>query len=150
MIEFKLRGGEYHLYLNGIGLFNIYGKFGQVGNLLDLIEPNNKAGYEATIWILCELSVQGEMYRRLNGYAAEEPLNYHRTLTQVQPHEIRAIKTAVVEALKEGFLREHAVAEDFDPWLEEIESAEGVKKKSRFRSILEHLRQVLASLFRKA
>lgn len=150
MITFKLRGGEYHLYLNGIGLFEIYAKFGQVNNLLDLIEPNTKAGYEATIWILCNLSVQGELYRRLQGYKAEEPLNYHRTITQVQPHEIKAIKTAVIEALREGFIRKHAVAEDFDPWLDEIESTEGVKKKSLFLSILERLRRVWVSLFGKA
>lgn len=135
MIELELRGGTYHLYLNGTALFDIYGKFGQVRNLLDLVEPFTREGYEATIWILCELSTQGELYRRLQGYEKAEPLNYLKTLTQVQPYEIPGIKAAVIEALREGFIREHASAEAYDPWLDEIEESSGAKKTNHFSGV---------------
>lgn len=151
MIEFELRGGTYHLYLNGTALFDIYEKFGQVRNLLDLVEPFTREGYEATIWILCELSVQGELYRRCLGYEKSDTLNYLKTVAQVQPHEIPAIKAAVIEALREGFIREHASPEDYDPWLEEIEEKSGAKKNASLcRSIIARLRRAWACLFGRA
>lgn len=150
MIDFELRGGNYHLYLNGMGLFNIYAKYGQDKNILDILKPNTKESFEATIWVLCELSVQGELYRRVMGYEAEKPLEYIRTIAQVQPHELPAIKKAVTEAILEGFIRDHPDTEGYDPWLAEIEEANGVKKKSQRPSIFGRLRKVFIYLFKKA
>ena len=151
MTDFELRGGTYHLYLNGVGLFDIYKKFGQEKNLLDLIEPVTREGYEATVWILCELSAQGELYRRLQGYDPQPPLEYLKVLTQLQPHELPAVKKAVTEAIMEGFLRDHPDTEGYDPWLDEIDEANGVKKKASARpSIFERLRRAWACLCGRA
>lgn len=132
MIDFTFRGEEYHLYFNGSALFNAYAKFGADKNILDMIEPMNKAGFEATVWLLSELATQGELYRRFLGYTPRPRLDYAKTLVQIQPKELPEIKAAVIAALNEGFARE--ADEGYDPWLAELESQKKNKTSPR-RSI---------------
>lgn len=143
MIDFTFRGEEYHLYFNGSALFNAYAKFGADKNILDVIEPMNKAGFEATVWLLCELATQGELYRRLFGYTPRPRLDYAKALVQIQPKELPEIKQVVVAALNEGFARE--TEEGYDPWLAELESQKKNKTLPK-RSISDCLRRVLACL----
>lgn len=138
MIDFTFRGEEYHLYFNGSALFNAYAKFGADKNILDVIEPMNKAGFEATVWLLCELSTQGELYRRFLGYTPRPRLIYAKTLVQIQPKELPEVKQAVIAALNEGFARE--AEESYDPWLAELESQKK-NKTSQKRSISACLRR---------
>lgn len=138
MIDFTFRGEEYHLYFNGSALFNAYARFGSDKNILDVIEPMDKAGFEATVWLLCELSTQGELYRRFLGYTPRPRLVYAKTLVQIQPKELPEVKQAVVAALNEGFARE--TEESYDPWLAELESQKK-NKTSQKRSISACLRR---------
>ena len=147
MIDFTFRGEEYHLYFNGSALFNAYAKFGADKNILDAIEPVDKAGFEATVWMLCEMSTQGELYRRFLGYTPRPRLNYAKALVQIQPKELPEIKQAVVAALNEGFARE--TEEGYDPWLAELESQKK-NKTSPKRSISACLRRAWACLFGRA
>ena len=130
MIDFNFRGEEYHLYFNGSVLFDAYARFGSDKNILDVIEPMDKAGFEATVWLLCELATQGELYRRFLGYTPRPRLVYAKTLVQIQPKELPEIKQAVIAALNEGFARE--AEESYDPWLAELESQK--KKTKRHKS----------------
>lgn len=143
MIDFNFRGEEYHLYFNGYALFNAYAKFGADKNILDVIETMDKAGFEATVWLLCELATQGELYRRFLGYNPRPRLDYAKTLVQIQPKELPEIKEAVIAAMNEGFARE--ADEGYDPWLAELESQKK-NKTSPKRSIPACLRRVWACL----
>lgn len=147
MIDFTFRGEEYHLYFNGSALFNAYAKFGADKNILDMIEPMNKAGFEATVWLLCELATQGELYRRFLGYTPQPRLDYAKTLVQIQPKELPEVKQAVIAALNEGFARE--AEESYDPWLAELESQKK-NKTSQKRSISACLRRAWGYLCGRA
>ena len=147
MIDFTFRGEEYHLYFNGSALFNAYAKFGADKNILDMIEPMNKAGFEATVWLLCELATQGELYRRFLGYTPRPRLDYAKTLVQIQPKELPEIKAAVIAAMNEGFARE--ADEEYDPWLAELESQKK-NKTSPKRSISACLRRAWGYLCGRA
>lgn len=140
MIDFTFRGEEYHLYFNGSALFNAYAKFGADKNILDMIEPMNKAGFEATVWLLCELATQGELYRRFLGYTPRPRLDYAKTLVQIQPKELPEIKAAVIAAMNEGFARE--ADEGYDPWLAELES----QKKKQNVTKAEYIRLLTQGL----
>lgn len=147
MIDFTFRGEEYHLYFNGAALFDAYARFGSDKNILDVIEPMDKAGFEATVWLLCELATQGELYRRFLGYTPRPRLDYAKTLVQIQPKELPEIKQAVIDALNEGFARE--AEESYDPWLAELESQKK-NKTSQKRSISDCLRRAWAYLCGRA
>ena len=147
MIDFNFRGEEYHLYFNGSALFDAYARFGSDKNILDVIEPMDKAGFEATVWLLCELATQGELYRRFLGYTPRPRLVYAKTLVQIQPKELPEIKQAVIAALNEGFARE--AEESYDPWLAELESQKK-NKTSQKRSISAFLRRALDYLCGRA
>lgn len=147
MIDFTFRGEEYHLYFNGSALFNAYARFGFDKNILDVIEPMDKAGFEATVWMLCELSTQGELYRRFLGYTPQPRLIYAKTLVQIQPKELPEVKQAVIAALNEGFARE--AEESYDPWLAELESQKK-NKTSQKRSISACLRRAWGYLCGRA
>ena len=138
MIDFTFRGEEYHLYFNGSALFNAYARFGSDKNILDVIEPMDKAGFEATVWMLCELATQGELYRRFLGYTPRPRLIYAKTLVQIQPKELPEVKRGGIAALNEGFARE--AEESYDPWLAELESQKK-NKTSQKRSISACLRR---------
>lgn len=149
MIEYEFHGGNYRLYMNGYALFNFYEKFGQDSNILEVIEPVTKEAYEALIWVLCELSRQGEMYARFLGLDAKKPLEYMQTLTQTKPSEYVAIKEIVTKAIAEGFRRDHPDEElEEDAFLQEFEAQK--KTKSLRPSIFVRLRRALAYLFMKA
>lgn len=149
MIEFKFHGGDYRLYMNGYAMFDFYEKYGTDKNFIEVIEPVTKEGFEALIWLLCELSKQGEMYARFMGLEAKKPLEYMQTLTMTKPAEYAEIKETVTRAIAEGFRRDHPDEElEEDAFLQEFEA----QKKTKFRKRSTHarLRKALAYLFGKA
>lgn len=137
--RFTYRGKEFPLYLNGTGLFNCYQKFGRDKSLVELIEPMDRESYEATLWILCELSKQGTAYCRYLGEEAERALNFAEMMLAVTPEEYLAIKEAVSLAIYDGFHREKPGEDQSDPWLAEFEAETQKKKKSRKPSIFSRL-----------
>ena len=67
MIDFTFRGEEYHLYFNGSALFNAYAKFGADKNILDMIEPMNKAGFEVAPDLFLEEFAKREAVDQASG-----------------------------------------------------------------------------------
>lgn len=138
MIEFEYRGGHYRLYLNGEALFNAYTKFGRDKNLIDVINAEGKEGFESSVWLLCELSHQGELYARFLGEERGQVLEYTKTVIQIQPYEIPEIKKVLMEAITEGFFRDHPDKElEEDLFLQEFEAQK--KTKSRKHNIFGRL-----------
>lgn len=135
MIKFDFRGKSYSLYLSGLGLYECYDHFGGDKSLIELIEGEGKETYQAAIWMLCEFSKQGELYRRYMGEEPEEYLKLGQVMALAQPWEYPEIKTAVTMTIYEGFKREHPGQEDTDPWLAEFEAEKSKKKEAAGRSI---------------
>ena len=118
MISYSYRGGNYHLYFNLAALLDFKEKY-QDQNLVELISRNDREGLEAAVWLLCQLSRQGELYRR---YLGEDP-------GQV--------------------LGEHPEEGADDPWLQEYEAEHSTKKASAGRRFVCFCRRLWASLSRR-
>lgn len=146
MVKYEFRGREYSLYLSGLGLFECYEHFKDSGSLLELIEPDTKAAYEAAVWMLCKFSKLAALYQRYLGGEAAETLDYQEMLISVRPEEYPEIKRAVIRTIGEGFGREHPGEEDSDPWLQEYEAETQKKNISPGRNISGSLRRAWAFL----
>lgn len=147
MQSFRFRGVEYRLHMNGLLLYAFYDRYGRDMGLVETLEQEGKDGLEANVWMLCELTRQANLYRKLLGEEAGESLDYARTLAAVIPAEIPEIRSAVGLAVAEGFRRDHPGEEEADPWLQELEAEQNPKKARPGRSIAACLRACWASLF---
>lgn len=141
-IIYELNGRTYHLLLNGEALFNLYDKMGREKPLLEHLEADDKDGYEHMIWMLCELAMQGELYRRYQGEDRGPILTCGQAMAEILPADIPQLKLALSAAIRNGFSREHPSEEDQDPWLAELEKK---KKPQHGQSISDWLRAVWAS-----
>ena len=135
-IPFELHGKIFYLCMNGAALFDIYDKFGADGNVTDPIEGADRKAFDATCWMLAKLSEQGAMVRRYQGHDRAQYLKEGELRAMLSPVEVIAAKKAIKDAVAAGFSMEVERAEDesFDPWLAEIEQAEGknVLTRSQF------------------
>ncbi len=149
MRSFRFRGGEYRLHMNGLLLYAFYDRYGRDKGLVETLEQEGKEGLEANVWILCELTRQAKLYRKLLGDEPGEALDYASTLAAVIPAEIPEIRSAVALAVAEGFRRDHPGEEEADPWLQELEAEKSPKKARPGRSIAAWLRSCWASLSKR-
>lgn len=149
MQSFRFRGGDYRLHMNGLLLYAFYDRYGRDKGLVETLEQEGQEGLEANVWMLCELTRQANLYRKLLGEEAGESLDYARTLAAVIPAEIPEIRNAVALAVAEGFRRDHPGEEEADPWLQELEAEQNPKKARPGRSIAACLRACWASLFKR-
>ena len=149
MQSFRFRGGEYRLHMNGLLLYAFYDRYGRDKGLVETLEQEGKEGLEANVWILCELTRQAKLYRKLLGDEPGEALDYASTLAAVIPAEIPEIRSAVALAVAEGFRRDHPGEEEADPWLQELEAEKSPKKARPGRSITACLRAFWASLSKR-
>lgn len=143
LITYELNGKQLYLLLNGEALFDCYDKLGREKSLLEHLEAEDKAGFENMVWMLCELAMQGELYRRYQGEDRGPILTYGQAITEILPTDIPQLKLALSAAIRNGFLRENPSDEDQDPWLAEIDQKK--KKPLRGQSISEWLRERLGS-----
>lgn len=147
VVDIKVNQHELHLLLNGEALFNFYERYGKEKTLLAQLEADDKEGFERMVWLLCELALQGELYRRYQGEDRGKIFPYNQALAEILPGDIPRIKLALTMAIREGFARQHPSDEDLDPWLAEIEKK---KKAQPVRSISEWLRDAWGSRSGKA
>lgn len=148
MISYSYRGGNYHLYFNLAALLDFKEKY-QDQNLVELISRNDREGLEAAVWLLCQLSRQGELYRRYLGEDPGQVLDYERTLLSLTPAEQPMMQAALMAAVAEGFRREHPEEGADDPWLQEYEAEHSTKKASAGRRFVCFCRRLWASLSRR-
>ena len=132
----RINDKEYHLLCNGTALFNCYDHFGYDKEIISLIEPNTQAGFDATMYILSVLSIQGEMYRRYQGMDKGCYLEYAKALSEIMPYDVARIKLALKDAIRAGFVRRHEDNGPSDPWLEVIEKKTAL---SDVQNIIERL-----------
>lgn len=143
LTEFELDGKVYHLLLNGTALFNIYDHFGADADILELIQGTGRDSHEALLWMASELALQGELYRRVSGEDRGPILQLAQAAATVTPADIPALKLAVSQAVRDGFVRHHKAEDDVDVFLAEIE-AQKKTTQSRVRSIFGSLQRSLA------
>jgi hypothetical protein len=118
----KLNGKEYHLLLNGTALFDFYDRFGADKDMVELLTSEDyKTSFDTTIWLLAELSLQGELYRRSRGEDKGPIIPVRQAALEVLPADLPGLKLALTEAIRAGFVREHQGEEDYDPWLAELD-----------------------------
>lgn len=147
LTQYVLDGKVYHLLLNGTALFNLYDRFGQGGRLLDVLDGDTRESHEAAIFMLAELSLQGELYRRYQGEDKGPIITAAQAAVVVTPQDMPQLKAAVCAAIRAGFVRQHTDDEDFDPWLAEIEKKKTkMAMESRARSMCGCLQKYLSSL----
>lgn len=119
--EFEFNGEILYLRMNGTALFDIYEKYTDKTDLLDLIEGEGKAAYENTCWLLYKLSEQGELYRRAQGYKKGKIYTPEFFKATAMPMDVRGMKEAVKIAMVRGFKRtEKEEANARDPFLKRL------------------------------
>lgn len=106
-VEYELGGQTWHLLLNGAAYFDILDKYGtEADGILEHIRPGDKAGFEATCWILAKLAEQGELWRRYQGYDNGPFLTAQRARAEMLLPYVASAKLAITEAVARGFARE--------------------------------------------
>lgn len=127
LTPFPFNGTDYYLLLNGAALFDIYDQFGREGSVLDPIKGSGRDALENICWYLEELSAQGELYRRRQGFDKGPVLSAQALLVELSPLDVPMARAAIQEAICAGFLREEEEApREIDKGLLELEKKTGV------------------------
>lgn len=105
-VEFEHNGHVWHLLLNGAALCDIYDKFPEAKSVLDPIQGDGKVSFDAIVWMLTRLAVQGELYRRWEGQD-KGPLPSETTFRlTLLPADVLRARVAIAKAVALGFGRQ--------------------------------------------
>lgn len=122
LTPYQFNGTTYYLLLNGAALFDIYDQFGRDKSVMDHISGDDRAAFDAICWYLEELSTQGELYRRRQGYDHGSILSSEELEVGLYPLDVPKAKAAIKSAIILGFLREEAeLPKEIDKGLMELE-----------------------------
>lgn len=122
LTTYVLNGKEYHLLVNGTALFDFYEHFGKDKNMTDLLaSEDQKESFDASLWMLAEFSLQGELFRRSQGEDKGAIIPIRQAALEILPVDLPSLKLALMEAIRAGFTRDHSAPDDYDPWLAEID-----------------------------
>lgn len=122
LTPFEFNGRTYHLMLNGAAMFDIYDQFGREGSILDPIKGNDRSAFEAICWYLEELSTQGELFRRKQGFDKGPVLSAEALMVELTPLDLLSARAAIKAAVYYGFVREEAEPpKEIDKGLLELE-----------------------------
>ena len=125
-IPFEFNRATYHLLLNGAALFDIYDQFGADTSVLTPIKGQNREAFSAICWYLEELSTQGELFRRRQGFAKGPMLDGEALAEELSPLDVPRARAAIHAAIAAGFLREEEEApKEIDKGLLELEKKTG-------------------------
>lgn len=126
LTPFEFNGATYYLLLNGAAMFDIYDQFGQDRSIIDHIKGNDRASFEAICWYLEELSTQGELFRRKQGFDKGPILSTDVLMLELSPMAVMAARAAIKTAVYRGFTREEAeLPKEIDKGLLELEKKTG-------------------------
>lgn len=133
------------LSLTANALFTIYDKFGYTSNIvatLSLADPSAK-GWENTCWLFALLASEGEKQRRLMGEDPRPMVGMEALRHGCAPGDVAAIRSAVLDALSQGFRRsvESEEAEEVDLVLLELDE---IEKKKKAAAAIEQLSWLFA------
>lgn len=126
VINIDYNGRPLEAYCPAAAIFDIYEKFGQVGNVAEIshFDENTRDGWNACCWILAELCRWGELRRR---HLGEEPRDMVTVseLLLAPPADVPRLRLAAMQAIEAGFRRDIPdEARERDLVLEEIQAAQ--------------------------
>lgn len=126
LTPFKCGGETYYLLFNGAAMFNIYDQFGSEGSVVDHIRGNGRNAFEAVCWYLEELSTQGELYRRKQGFDKGPVLSAADLMVELSPLGLLDARAQLKSAIYAGFVQEEAEPpKEIDKGLLELEKKTG-------------------------
>lgn len=131
-IEHELNGETYALSCTANAVFTIYEKYGYCMDIVSALHvaDNTPEGLKNTCWLYALFAHEGEMQRRIMGEDHRKIPLAADILAFASPRDAISIKSAVLEAIKQGFARSVVPEED-----EEIDlvlaEREEVEKKRR-------------------
>ena len=122
LAKFELNGQEYHLLLTGAALFEAYDRFGDKGDMLELMAGTNQESFHNTVWMLVNLCKHGEAYRRYMGEDTLPMLTVEAATRTMGPKDVVRARAAIRQAFDFGFERKELTEEeDVDVGLWELQ-----------------------------
>lgn len=107
-IDFEFQGRTYALSFTADALFQTYDKFGVTASILEAshaMEPTAE-GWKNCCWLAALMAEQGELQRRHMGHAPQRMVTLEELRTGFMAADSIRLRTAVRDALEQGFRRE--------------------------------------------
>lgn len=110
--EWNYNGDSCPMSFTADALFKIYDKYG-AGNLLEVskIADDTEEGYLNLCWVAALLCSEAELQRRYMGEDPRPMLSAEELQLMLAPCDIPALRSAVTEAIRQGFRTEAAPEE---------------------------------------
>jgi hypothetical protein len=147
-IEHEFNGVTRRLSFTAEALYRIYDKYGYSGDLMKLLKLNEMTteAWDNLCWIYSLLAAQGELQRRAMHEDPQPMLKFEEIKRLAMPTDIISIKTAVVEAIQQGFATtaKHDDDEEVDLVLQDMDEAE---KKTAAGGVIDWLTSLFAQNF---
>lgn len=91
---------QFRLLYNAAAHFAAEEKFPD--GLIPAITAPGTEGFRAVCWVLSELSMQAELYRRYMGYDPAEPISEAKALAILRPLDVIPARAAILDAVSRG------------------------------------------------
>jgi hypothetical protein len=119
-VKLQIRGFEYSLVYTAGVMFDAMERFPD-GKIIDAIHAKGKEGAKNILWLASAMSAAGEAIRRDDGYEKGSTLKPEFWLIRLSPYEYAELKTAVVNAITQGYKRDVDDEEEVDIGLAELQ-----------------------------
>lgn len=87
-------------------MFAVNEKYGSVQNALELLQHDNKEGFEAARFLAVAMANDAELCRRAEGYDHAEMLDEKDLSLRMKPAAYVALRNAICQTITEGYRQE--------------------------------------------
>jgi len=123
LVPVVINGDAHYLNYSIEVMFDVNDKYGGIREALELMSGDKRESFEVVRWFLVHMANDGELCRRMHGYDNGPMLEEKDVSLRISPLEYATLKSAVVDAINRGYLRETADPnQEVDLGLEEIRS----------------------------
>lgn len=123
IVKAMIKGQERALNYSVEVMFAMMEKYGSIKTALELMEKNDKEGFEAVRWFAVAMANDGELCRREEGQEPLPMVKEKDVSIRMKPLEYKALREAVTEAIVLGYQREaEDPEEETDLGLAELEA----------------------------
>lgn len=117
----KINGMERHLFFSVNVMFEVTDKYHSVQEALEKIAVLNREGFDVLRYLTVAMANEGELIRREEGFDHLPFITAKDFSLHTRPEEFERVRTAVLEAITEGYRREElGEEEETDLGLEEL------------------------------
>lgn len=120
MVLATINGEDRWLNFSVAVMFDMNDRYGNLEKALNALEGNGKDGFEAVRWFAIQMANDAELCRRDQGYDPHPMLSEADISIRMQPLAYAMLKSAIVEAITQGFQRETSTKGEIDLGLEEL------------------------------